>query len=156
MRLATLSTWRMVASTYTRGVHPIDQRPHEWLRSTTAWLLCAAHITFADGTRHLTPGYPTMYNGQWMRDGYYGMAQAWELVNATHQAQYIESFEWMLSRARADGILPQMCPPTSRCDYGNNVHQICICVDYFVTLHTTAGRGWEHSSAGYQKAPKQN
>ena len=44
---------------YTRGLHPIDQSDHEWLRSTTAWLLRAATITFSDGTRHLTPGYPT-------------------------------------------------------------------------------------------------
>jgi hypothetical protein len=48
---------------WSRGVHPIDQSPHDWLRTTTAWLVRAATITFNDGTRHLTPGYPTHYNG---------------------------------------------------------------------------------------------
>ncbi len=32
--------------------------PHEWMRAAGAWLVRAAQITFADGTRHLTPGYP--------------------------------------------------------------------------------------------------
>ena len=71
---------------WTRGAHPIDQSDHAWLRATTAWLVRAATVTFtADGTRHLTPGYPTHYNGQWMRDGYYGIAHAWDVANATHR-----------------------------------------------------------------------
>jgi hypothetical protein len=43
---------------YIRGVHPMDMAPHEWLRVATAWVMRAAVITFADGTRHLTPGVP--------------------------------------------------------------------------------------------------
>ncbi len=35
--------------------------PHEWMRTAATWIVRAAHITFADGTRHLTPGYPTEY-----------------------------------------------------------------------------------------------
>ena len=112
-------------SLFTRGVHPVDQSDHAWLRSTTAWLVRAATITFTDGTRHLTPGYPTHYNGQWMRDSFYGIKHAWDVVNSTHRADYAASLEWMLSHARADGILPQMCPPRDdplrhgRCDYGS-------------------------------------
>lgn len=41
---------------YTRGVHPIDKSPHEWLRGATAWLVRAATIRFDDGTTHITPG----------------------------------------------------------------------------------------------------
>jgi len=68
---------------YIRGVHPIDQAPHEWIKSATAWLVRAAQVRFADGTVHLTPGYPSHYNGQWMRDSFYGISNAWDLANAT-------------------------------------------------------------------------
>ena len=46
-----------------------------------------------------------------MRDGFYGIASAWDLANATHHAGYAKSAAWMFSHARADGILPQACPP---------------------------------------------
>ena len=91
---------------------------HDWIRATTAWLVRAATITFKDGTRHITPGYPTFYNAQYMRDGYYGIANAWDLVNTTHHAEYAASFDWMLRHVRKDGILPQRCPPEGPCNYG--------------------------------------
>ena len=106
---------------FIRGVHPIDQSGHEWLRTTTAWLMRAAQIRFPDGSLHLTPGYPTHYNGQWMRDGYYGISNAWDVASAAQREHFFQSFEWMLSRARPDGILPQQCPPTGPCSYGNEV-----------------------------------
>lgn len=34
---------------------------------------------------------------------------------------FVASAAWMFSRARADGILPQMCPPKGPCNYGNDV-----------------------------------
>lgn len=70
------------------------------------------------GTKHLTPGYPTHYDGQWLRDGYYGIANAWALVNQTAQRDFAASAEWMFSRARKDGIMPQACPPSGPCNYG--------------------------------------
>ena len=48
---------------YTKAsVHPFFMPPHEWICTTAGWLIRAAQITFGDGTRHLTPGYPTLYN----------------------------------------------------------------------------------------------
>ena len=106
---------------YLRGTHPIDQSDGEWMRTVTAWLIRAAQVTFRDGSRHLTPGYPTQYNGQWMRDGYYGIAHGWDLASAMHHEQFLQSFEWLLGRARPDGIMPQQCPPEGPCSYGNEV-----------------------------------
>ena len=82
------------------------------------WLMRAARVRFPDGTTHISPGYPTHYDGQWMRDGYYGISNAWDAVNSTHQAGYLRAAEWMFSNARADGIMPQMCPPSGPCQYG--------------------------------------
>ena len=74
-----------------------------------------------------------------MRDGFYGIAGAWDVANATHHEQFRASLLWMLSRARPDGILPQMCPPPdpadpagSACDYGNG-----LCND------TVGAPGWQ-------------
>ena len=109
---------------YIRGKHPIEMAPHEWLRAATAWVMRAAMITFSDGTRHLTPGTPIAphagphYVGQWMRDGFYGISNAWSLVNETVQQSFIASADWMFSHAREDGILPQYCPPKGPCQYG--------------------------------------
>ena len=41
------------------STHPFFMPNHEWLRVAATWLLRAATIEFKDGTRHLTPGYPT-------------------------------------------------------------------------------------------------
>ena len=41
------------------STHPFFMPNHEWLRVAAAWLVRAATIEFEDGTRHLTPGYPT-------------------------------------------------------------------------------------------------
>lgn len=68
---------------YLLGVHPIDQAPHLWIKSATAWVMRAAQTTFADGTVHITPGYPTHYNGQWMRDSFYGISNGWDAVNSS-------------------------------------------------------------------------
>eukprot|EP00040_Diaphanoeca_grandis_P043093 m.266966 g.266966 ORF g.266966 m.266966 type:complete len:535 (-) comp70459_c0_seq1:2-1606(-) len=109
---------------YIRGVHPIDMVPHDWLKVATAWVMRSAMITFADGTRHLTPGVPIgphlgpHYVGQWMRDGFYGISNAWGLVNETVQESFVASAEWMFNHSRADGILPQSCPPNGNCVYG--------------------------------------
>ena len=134
---------------WSRGAHPIDQAPHEWLRGATAWLVRAATVVFSDGSRHLEPAYSSKYRGFWMRDGYYvsdsthvhtgailnsyppqrlqlaqGIASAWDLANATMREQHLASFEWLLSHARPDGILPAACPPPDdpatggRCTYG--------------------------------------
>lgn len=85
--------------------------PHAWIRMANIWLLRAAEIQFPDGTTHLTPGYPTHYDGQWMRDSFYGISGGWGLVNATTQARWRASAEWMFSRSRSDGVMPQACPP---------------------------------------------
>lgn len=86
--------------------------PHEWIGLVSAWLVRAATIAFADGTRHLTPGYPTHYNGQWMRDGFYGISMLWDLASEQQQTDFRASAEWMFKHPRADGIMPQQCPPT--------------------------------------------
>ena len=41
------------------SVHPFFMPNHEWLRVAAVWLLRAATVEFVDGSRHLTPGYPT-------------------------------------------------------------------------------------------------
>jgi len=71
--------------------HPFFMPNHEWIRTTSAWLLRAAHVTFADGTRHLTPGYPTAYNGQWMRDSYYGISKMGNLGTIQDQISFVKS-----------------------------------------------------------------
>ena len=94
---------------YFRGINPIDMDDHAWLKTAAAWIMRAGLIRFPDGSVHLTPGYPTHYDGQWMRDGFYGIAGAWDVTNTTHHSQFEASLLWMLSRARPDGVLPQMC-----------------------------------------------
>ena len=76
---------------YLRGATPHDMSDRDWLRATVAWLVRAAQITFADGTHHLTPGYPTHYDGQWLRDGYYGISNGWDRANRTHQQSFKQS-----------------------------------------------------------------
>ena len=103
---------------YIAGETPANLAHHDWIVSANIWLMRAAQVKFPDGTQHLTPGYPTHYNGQWMRDGYYGISNAWSTVNRTMQEGFMHSAEWMFSRAREDGIMPQACPPTGACNYG--------------------------------------
>ena len=118
---------------YTKAsVHPFFMPPHEWIRTTAGWLIRAAQITFGDGTRHLTPGYPTLYNGQWMRDGFYGISGLWSLASAKMRKEFAASADWMFSRARYDGIMPQYCPPSGPCQYGQ------LCND------TVGAPDWEH------------
>eukprot|EP01050_Picozoa_sp_SAG11_P015587 SAG11_NODE_2037_length_3894_cov_3.210277_3_plen_200_part_00 len=45
------------------GEHPFYMPAHLWLRVAASWLVRAAHVSFEDGSRHLTPGYPTNYDG---------------------------------------------------------------------------------------------
>jgi hypothetical protein len=48
------------------------------------------------------------YNGQWLRDSFYGISGLWDVTNSTHQRDFGASAEWMFSRARkSDGIMPQ-------------------------------------------------
>jgi hypothetical protein len=118
---------------FIRGRHPFDMAPHEWLRMATAWVMRAAMITFADGSRHITPGVPKpvpkptpndgYYVGQWMRDGFYGISNGWGLVNETVHRTFAEDAEFALAHARADGMLPQYCPPP-----GPGKHGACQCV----------------------------
>ena len=113
-------------SLYVRvSTHPFFMPHHEWIRVASTWLVRAAQISFTDGTRHLTPGYPTAYNGQWMRDGFYGISMLWPVANDTHRAEFGASAEWMFGKARPqDGVMPQACfPPepqkaSSECQYG--------------------------------------
>jgi hypothetical protein len=117
---------------YTKStVHPFFVPPHEWMENTAGWLLRAAIVTFEDGTRHLTPGYPTAYNGQWMRDGFYGISLLWDVANEKLQKDFSASAEWMFGHARSDGIMPQYCPPTGKCQYGQ------LCND------TVGAPGWQ-------------
>ena len=113
-------------SLYVRvSTHPFFMPHHEWIRVAASWLVRAAQISFSDGTRHLTPGYPTAYNGQWMRDGFYGISMLWPVANDTHHAEFGASAGWMFGKARPDdGVMPQACfPPqpqkaSSECQYG--------------------------------------
>ena len=87
-------------------------------------------ITFKDGSRHITPGVPKpvskpkpndgYYVGQWMRDGFYGISNGWGLVNESVHQTFFKDAEFALAHARADGVLPQFCPPTGPCGYGQN------------------------------------
>lgn len=107
----------------------MDFAAHEWMRLATAWVVRAAVITFPDGSKQLTPGIPVApgaqphYYGYWMRDGFYGSSNAFNLVNASMQQAFIASYEWMFAHPRADGILPQACSPGMDgekigCNYG--------------------------------------
>ena len=89
------------AGLYTRvSTHPFFMPHHEWMSTTAGWLVRAAHITFDDGTRHLTPGYPTHYNGQWMRDGFYGISLLWPLASQRMRLDYWKSMVWLFGRVR--------------------------------------------------------
>jgi hypothetical protein len=81
-----------------------------WLRTATAYLLRRAWIAANDGTPLLTPGYPTHYNGQWMRDGFYGLFNGRTLLANTTAA--VASVEFMLGHQRAgSGVMPVMVTP---------------------------------------------
>eukprot|EP01047_Picozoa_sp_COSAG01_P001561 COSAG01_NODE_36_length_34092_cov_26.350032_14_plen_388_part_00 len=126
------------------GKHPFYMSAHEWLRVAASWLVRAAHITFEDGSRHLTPGYPTNYDGQWMRDGFYGISMLWPVANATHRADFASSVDWMLSHARADGVMPQACPPSGLCQYGQ-AGTPPVNGRYYRSCNGTEGApGWRH------------
>ena len=60
------------------------------------------------------------YNGQWLRDSFYGISGLWDVTNSTHQRDFGASAEWMFARARAsDGIMPQCVRAQVRkCDGG--------------------------------------
>ncbi len=118
---------------YVRGyegrAHPMDFAPHEYLKLATAWVVRSAVVTFPfDGSKHLTPGIPIApggtphYYGYWLRDGFYGSSNAFDLVNATMRKSFLESYEWMFARPRYDGIFPQSCHPMEnasvKCQYG--------------------------------------
>jgi hypothetical protein len=121
---------------YVRGYagrsHPMDFHPHEYLKLATAWVVRSAMVVFPyDGSKHLTPGIPIApgakphYYGYWLRDGFYGSSNTLDLVNASMRASFLQSYEWMFSRPRYDGIFPQSCHPTTAdnktsvfCQYG--------------------------------------
>ena len=50
---------------YIAGRTPNKLAHHQWIRMANTWVVRAANIRFPDGTAHLTPGYPTHYNGQY-------------------------------------------------------------------------------------------
>jgi hypothetical protein len=147
---------------YIRGVHPMDMAPHEWLRFATAWVMRAAMMTFADGTRHLTPGVPKpvpkptpndgYYVGQWMRDSFYGISNGWPLVNETVQQGFAESAAWMFSHPREDGLLGEVCTPSGACIYGQTCldhppapgWQQCQTLDSGSFAVKLAAHIWEH------------
>ena len=63
-----------------------------------------------------SPNAKKHYLGQWMRDGFYGLSNAWELID-TDEA--VRSVSYMLSYQRAaDGAFPQMVSPAGACMYG--------------------------------------
>ena len=136
------------------GEHPFFMPAHEWLRVAASWLGRAAHVTFEDGSHHLTPGYPTNYDGQWMRDGFYGISMLWPVANATHRADFATSAGWMFSHARGgDGLMPQACPPSGHCQYGQ-AGTPPVEEQYFRVCNGTQGAaGWRHcqdlDSAGF-------
>jgi hypothetical protein len=150
---------------YVRGVHPMDMPPHEWLRFATAWVMRAAMMTFADGTRHLTPGVPKSvpvpkpndgyYVGQWMRDSFYGISNGWSLVNETVQRGFAESAAWMFSHPRADGLLGEVCTPNGHCVYAQNCRdhppapgwQTCQTLDSCSFAVKLAAHVWNHVDA---------
>ena len=81
-----------------------------WLKTLTAFLLRRAWTTATDGTALLTPGYPVKYNGQWMRDGFYGIFNGRELLQNATLA--IRSAEFMFSYQHNDtGVMPVMVTP---------------------------------------------
>ena len=108
--------------------HPMDFLPHEWLRVAVAWVMRASMIVFPeDGSLHLSPGIPIgpglgpHYDGQYARDAFYGISNAWPLVNATRRDALQASSEWWFARPRSDGLLPMACHinPAIRCVYGS-------------------------------------
>ncbi|XRB21639.1 hypothetical protein RI054_28g114880 [Pseudoscourfieldia marina] len=112
--------------------HPMDFAPHEWLEAATAWVVRAATVTPQQTKglpRHITPGIPVApgappaYQAIYMRDGYYGIKHAFDLVNASMRQDWLASFEYLLERPRADGVLPVSCHPDDSargpyCEYG--------------------------------------
>lgn len=150
---------------YVRGYghgrdHPMDFADHEWIRVATAWVVRSAIIVFPDGTRHITPGIPVApgalphYDGQYLRDGYYGISHGWSLVNASMQQSFRDSVSWMFSHARDDGIFPLSCHVNGRCYIAENcdgsVHPTdtgCQDLDSAPFATLTAYHIWENSCA---------
>lgn len=102
---------------YARGPPLPNLGEVEWLRVASGYLLRRAWITADDGTPLLTPGYPTHYNGQWMRDGFYGLFNGRDLLQNTTIA--VGSVRWMLSHQRpGSGVMPVMVSPHGDARYG--------------------------------------
>eukprot|EP00943_MAST-04B_sp_MAST-4B-sp1_P001236 g1236.t1 len=121
--------------------HPMDFAPHNWLRVAAAWVVRSSIVTFIDKTKHLSPGIRTTpggaphYNGQWMRDSFYGISMGWNLVNKTMQTSFLQSAEWMFSHARKDGILPVSCQ--------NDEINTCYYENPYVCNDTVGAKDWE-------------
>ena len=62
-------------------------QPFVWLKTMTALTVRAARQTAADGTVLLSPGWPTVYGGQFVRDAFYGTAGALDLLPNVTQAR---------------------------------------------------------------------
>ena len=121
--------------------HPMDFSLHDWLRTATAWVVRSSIVTFRDKTQHLSPGIPVSpdgtphYNGQWMRDSFYGISMGWDLVNKTMQTSFLQSAEWMFSHARKDGILPVSCQ--------NDAENTCYYENPYVCNDTVGSENWQ-------------
>ena len=80
-----------------------------WLRTKASELLGQATVptTVIGGPSLLQPGISATYQGQWMRDGYYGIANGWSALRNHTEARL--GVEFLFSRTRrTDGALPQM------------------------------------------------
>eukprot|EP01050_Picozoa_sp_SAG11_P015586 SAG11_NODE_2037_length_3894_cov_3.210277_2_plen_349_part_00 len=89
-----------------------------------------------------------------MRDGFYGISMLWPVANSTHRRDFATSAAWMFSHAReGDGLMPQACPPSGRCQYGQ-AGTPPVTGQYFRICNGTEGAaGWRHcqdlDSAGF-------
>ena len=91
--------------------------PSAWMRQATAWLLRAATVCSTDGRNIslLTPSFPMSYEGQWMRDSYYGISSGIDLL--PNLSATVEAVEWMFKNARpSDGAMPQALSLTGASD----------------------------------------
>lgn len=113
-----LSSGHMLARS---NVSVWDMDPLVWLKTMTALTVRAARQTASDGTVLLSPGWPAHYGGQFVRDAFYGTANALDLLPNVSQAR--RATEWVYARQRAaDGAMPQMVRTSGQPEYS----QTCV------------------------------
>jgi hypothetical protein len=93
---------------------------HTWLTDATRRIMNESRLPSTNPNTSdwmmFSPNAQKHYRGQWMRDGFYGLSNAWELVG---HGEAVRSIRYMLDNVRpADGAYPQQVSPAGARMFG--------------------------------------